>query len=836
MLSDIRSTRARLYILSVTLVGITLIAYNAWETFQVPGKQWIILAAMTGLASLFPVYLPRKKGKDQSLILTVSSIFTFTAILVYGPAVATMCSAVETLVTVWKSRTSMTLSKMLFNLAILPTVTFVSAWAFYLAYGHSVPLDANENHNLTAVFFLLGSCGFLYFLLNTLGITLVISLATGNPFRQIWRQAFLSGALTNFAEASAAVVVFLNFHQKSLVALGIAMPTAIVIWYAYKMNLTRIHEAQMHVEKINELYHATIEALAMAVDAKDQVTHGHIHRVQAMALGLARYCGVNKEDDLQALRAASLLHDIGKLATPDYILNKPSSLTDAEMETMKAHAAVGAEILSSVPFPYPVIPLVRHHHEKWDGSGYPDGLSGTRIPLGARILSIVDCYDALRSDRPYRSALSREATLEYISSEAGKSYDPDIVVQLLKHISELEANLPGLGEHSDSLPKTLSIAPGIEPWTQKGLSNTVFHDIASAHREVQALHEISQAVGRLLNVSETLTLLGDRVGKLIPRDSCAIYLMSSNGQTMSPFYVDGKHSDQLAQMTSNVGEGVTGWVAANHRALLNVSPAPDFKSCRTLASVLKCCLAAPLMLDQNVVGVITLYSERPNAFRPDHLRILENISHYAATALNNAIIFEETKEDAYTDVLTGLPNLRYFRMFAEQELRRAERASYPVTLIMMDLDFFKKVNDELGHKTGDRVLIEISHVLRNQMRKSDTCIRYGGDEFVGILPGLDAKDTQPFIEKIQSAVDNHVILLSGGHSIQIGVSIGSATLPIDGTKLDQLLAFADAAMYRNKMERAQQRQQTAQLIPFSRRRHAELQGAQDHETKAILSK
>jgi putative nucleotidyltransferase with HDIG domain len=144
----------------------------------------------------------------------------------------------------------------------------------------------------------------------------------------------------------------------------------------------------------------------MAIDAKDQVTHGHIRRVQTRAVFLAKKVGVTEEQQIRAIEAAALLHDTGKLAVPEHILNKPGRLTFEEFEKMKLHASVGAEILSAIDFPYPVVPIVRHHHENWDGSGYPSGLAGIDIPIGARILAVVDCFDALTSDRPYRPRLS----------------------------------------------------------------------------------------------------------------------------------------------------------------------------------------------------------------------------------------------------------------------------------------------------------------------------------------------------------------------------------------------------------------------------------------------
>ncbi len=767
------------------------IRYHSWD--------WLYLALLTGLASFFPVHLPRLGGRDRGVVLTISTIFIFAAIFLYGPEVAAAISMVEAIVSTARSRTTRgSFEKALFNLFHLPPLTYATGLVFYMVYPASAPLAPAANHSWLLLFGSAALCSTIYFVLNAGAIALAIALLTGHSLRLTLRQSFLSAALTNLAEGSVAVVVFLNFEQTSLLGVGVALPTAAVIYYAYKINLARIDEANQHVSEVNQLYQATIEALAQAVDAKDQVTHGHIYRVQAMVVGLARYCGVKDTHELEGLKAASLLHDIGKLATPDYILNKPGALTDSEMETIRAHARVGAGILSSIPFPYPVVPFVLHHHEKWDGSGYPEGLKGEEIPLGARILSIIDCFDALVSDRPYRARLSRAAALDFICSEAGKSYDPMVVERLVEHIDELEAKATEVTEALEMNSEPVVPVSGTGDFPERsGMANTVFHDIASAHREVQALHEISQAVGRLLTVSETLVLLADKLKDLVPHDAACVFLADSNNDKLVCYHAAGESSDVLGSLEMRCGDGVSGWVAANRRSLLNVSPAPDLRLVDHSASF-HSSLAVPLLLDNDVVGVITLYSHHLSAFRPNHLRLMENIAPHAATAINNAVIYDETQEDAYTDVLTGLPNLRYFKMFAEQELRRARNCKYPVTVIMMDLDRFKRINDENGHRIGDRVLIEIGHVLRNQLRKSDTCVRYGGDEFIGLLPGADKKIGQRLATQVREAVSGHKIRLDDNRSVQVGVSAGTATFPIDGERLEDLVAAADQAMYSDK--------------------------------------
>ena len=165
----------------------------------------------------------------------------------------------------------------------------------------------------------------------------------------------------------------------------------------------------------------------MAIDAKDDVTHSHVRRVQAYAIGMARALGITDTLELKAIEAAALLHDTGKLAIPEHILNKPGKLTEAEFEKMKRHVDVGADILSLVQFPYPVVPIVHCHHENWDGTGYPRGIAGDAIPMGARILSVVDCFDAITSDRPYRGRMTEEAALQILRERRGRMYDPRVV-------------------------------------------------------------------------------------------------------------------------------------------------------------------------------------------------------------------------------------------------------------------------------------------------------------------------------------------------------------------------------------------------------------------------
>lgn len=807
---------ARLYILAILTLGLPIFVYSAAISLTQSPLHWLYLVLLTGVASCFPVTVPTSKGSKETLSLTLSDVFVFYGLLVYSPEVAAVIIVVDGVVTNIRGPIH-SWYKRLFNIALLSLSIFLSGHFFYWLLGKQDPFAADSASLMVGL--LLTCC--LFSLFNTGAVSVAISLMSPQKVGSVLREHLLWGTLPTIAGASIALLLAKSAAEDTLLTFVAASPVIWLIYSTYWANLRRVESARAHAKQLTELFHSTIASLAMAIDAKDQCTHGHVHRVQTLALGLAKRCGFDSQEQLDGLKAAALLHDIGKLAVPEYILNKPSGLNDWEMQKMRAHPTVGADILETVPFPYPVVPYVRAHHERWDGKGYPDGQKGEEIPMGARILSVADCYDALCSDRPYRQAMTLEATLDYIKAQSGKAYDPKVVDTLVQHIHEIRAEI---AEGEKQLPPIvidhIEDAYGPKATDRKSLTRTVFHDIASAHAEIQALYEISQSVGKSLSVSETMALLTDKIQKLAPYDACSIYLLNSETNQLVAFHSVGDERDVLELIEIAMGDGVTGWVAANSQPMSNVCPAPDFTQHRHLTKIFDSCLAVPLVIDDRTLGVITLYSKVSDAFSHDHMRLMATISRQAAVAINNAIVFEETQEDAYTDLLTGLPNLRYFRVFGEQELKRATRTGYPVSFLMMDLNAFKTVNDSFGHRVGDRALIEIAHILRNHMRKSDTCVRYGGDEFVAMLPGVNRQLVDATIERIQHAINGHDILLDEQSSIRVGISIGAATFPDDGSELESLITLADQKMYRNKIvERKKVKEKTpvASILPFEKR-------------------
>ena len=292
----------------------------------------------------------------------------------------------------------------------------------------------------------------LYFGLNSGLAATAIALESDVPIATVCRR--LAPLSVNYvAAASAAFCFVIVMRTAGVLAASAVVPLVIVLHVTLRSILGRLSDAEIHVQKVDRLYLSTIETLATAIEAKDGVTHDHIRRVQRFAIGLANALGIHDEDTIKAIKAAALLHDTGKLAVPEHILNKPGKLTPLEFEQMKLHVDVGADILASIDFPYPVVPIVRAHHESWDGSGYPRGLKGDEIPIGARILSVVDCFDALTSDRPYRPALSDDDAMKIVVDRRGTMYDPLVVDTFLKVYREIAAVAMEPVPHQEALSR-----------------------------------------------------------------------------------------------------------------------------------------------------------------------------------------------------------------------------------------------------------------------------------------------------------------------------------------------------------------------------------------------
>jgi diguanylate cyclase (GGDEF)-like protein/putative nucleotidyltransferase with HDIG domain len=788
---------ARLYVASVIgFGGVLLVVFFPFKTFQYPGL-FLLLLALSSITSVFKVSLPLARSGST---MSVSYAVDFASLLLLGPHETMLVAAASAYSQcTFRIKEPNPTHRTLFSMACL-VLTVQAAGAAYMVLD-GVPGQFDWDRIAQP---LVGAAT-TYFVVNTLTIASAIAFSTRQSIVKVWNENFLWSAPSYFVGAGVAalaawMVVGLDAHWGLAV---LVMAPLYLTYRTYKVYLGRIEDEQRHVREMADLHLATIEALALAIDAKDQTSQSHIRRVQLYAADVAKALGMS-ENDIQGVKTAALLHDIGKLAVPEHILSKPGPLTPEEFQKIRAHPKVGADIVSSVPFPYPVAPLILSHHERWDGKGYPAGLKGEEIPLGARILSVVDYFDALMAERPYHKAMGFEAAIGLLQQEAGRGLDPTVVNKFIELLPTLQAEAARLEQAMRkpapaAAPTVGQPATGLTPEPAK---KNVFDDIALAHREIYALYEIAQAMGTSLGVSDTMALISAKLSNLVPFSCAALFLYDEEMETQRCRFATGTDADIIQQISVRTGEGLTGWVARNRRPLVNARPSADLEAAGLQhATSLQSALVCPLLFSERFIGTLSVYHVDAAFYRDDHRRLLDRVSEQAAAVINNSILFEQTQSDSLTDPLTGLPNTRFLFMHLTRELARAERLKSEVSLMVMDLDSFKDINDSHGHHVGDRALCEVARVLRAAIRPYDICVRYAGDEFIVVLSGCGADEAEQKRQELQKSIDDVYFEARPGKRLPIGISVGTAVFPQDGESYEALLATADSRMYQDKAGR-----------------------------------
>ena len=485
----------------------------------------------------------------------------------------------------------------------------------------------------------------VYFLVNTFSVAVIIGFTEGRSAVSVWTSSF-GWSLPHYAASASLVGLtdFLGNFAGRGVALAI-LPVAYLIYQTFVMHgnrmkqaLERAEQERKHSEDTANLHLRTIRALALAIEAKDQTTGEHIHRVQTYAIELAKDFGLSPDEE-EALRAAAILHDVGKLAIPESIISKPGKLTPEEFGKMKTHTVVGAEIIESIAFPFPVAPLVRAHHERWDGSGYPDGLRGEEIPLGARILSAVDFLDALATDRQYRSALPLEDVMSLIVSESGKSFDPQVVEVLVRRCYELERLArETMPRDSIVLSTGAAVHRGGAPDAgyARGSAEGAGHIAPDRFEHEAAL--LSALAGRIAgctgSLADDLRTIAQILRELIPFRTLALY--ERRGNLLECRLAEGEEAEFFRGMRIESGIGVSGWTVANRTPLVNGNPATEFvvSSRVPFGFMLLSAISVPLESEFGPLGALTLYSQSPNGFDSSHLRAMLAVSSSLAYRLH----------------------------------------------------------------------------------------------------------------------------------------------------------------------------------------------------------
>jgi len=652
-----------------------------------------------------------------------------------------------------------------------------------------------------------------------IGVTAVLGMLALGYARWHWQ----SVDLTRFV---GHLLVAVRWQTSLLV-----LPLVYFVYRSYHLYLAKlaaekkqVEIKKRHAEEAPSLHLRTIECLALAIEAKDHTSHKHLQRVRVFAVAVAKELGF-PEDEIEALRAAALLHDIGKLAVPEHIIHKPGRLTPEEFEKMKIHPLVGAEILQRVAFPYPVAPIVRSHHERWDGAGYPDGLKGEQIPMGARVLAAVDCLDALASHRQYRNAMSLDAAMENVASMSGSAFEPRVVEVLKRRYRELDLMVQSDSITADeaTLSDDVRVETGVEP--AAGFETSVpiagpaneadfLSSIASARQEAQTMFELSHDLGNSLSLGETLSVLSMRLRKMIPYDSMVVFLLKDG--RLAPELVSGDNFRLLSSLNIGLGEGLCGWVAEKRKPIVNGNPEAEagYVSDPAKFTTLRSALAVPLEGLNGVVGVLAMYRADRDAFSADHLRILLAVSSKIALSVENALKYQQAEDSATTDYLTGLPNARSLFVHLSRELARCRRTGTSLAVMVCDLDNFKQINDLYGHLEGDNLLKDFAGQLKETCREYDYVARMSGDEFVIVAPGLSLEASSEKASRLNQLAVEAGRKIAGRNLVTL--SVGTAFCPQDSFDVERLLAEADRRMYSMKKIHHSGPDRDANLPPSAR--------------------
>ena len=606
------SRPGRAFVLMVVGVGGGLILMSMTElALEGTTPYWVIVAALTLLSAPLSLRLP-----SMRTTVTVTETFVFAAALLFGPAAATVTIALDGLVlSVLAKRRN--LYRTLFNIGEPAISIWVAAQLFYVGSGAQPLFDSPVGFGQLLLPLLLLTT--TYFLLNSvLSVTAMWFETRMNALRFLRGQLLHTG-LNYFASCSFVVLLVLNLHNLTFAAVGVFVPLLILSYASSKLSTVRVEEANGHLNELRRLYLSTIKALALAIDAKDQVTSGHIRRVQLHSVTLARELGITDDREVKAIEAGALLHDLGKLAVPEHILNKPGKLTPVEFDQMKAHAAIGADILTTIDFPYPVEPIVRYHHEMWNGKGYPEGLSGETIPLGARILSVVDCFDALTSDRPYRRAFTKDQAIAVILKRRGAQYDPRVVDtfvavcdRLIDACNELERDDRESGREIE-IREVIASQPPAEVESPTPVTDEREDPAAGLDDRVGTRRVDDQGSGL-----PTFRAIARYVATEVPGAVCVLYTHEAGEGRLAASQVSSPKDEFLLRGVSiPLGHRLTGWVGAHREPIRNSDPGLDLGDlAEAWNPPLRSCFATPLVSGNTLLGVLSVYSPDQQGLSP----------------------------------------------------------------------------------------------------------------------------------------------------------------------------------------------------------------------------
>jgi putative nucleotidyltransferase with HDIG domain len=578
-----------------------------------PWQVFVCYLCLALVGACYKVALP---GGEIALSLNVPYIL-LSIMWLPLPAVLVVAAASALVISTFRVSPRNTLAQVLFHLANAINSAFIAWFIYYAA-------KSASDQSLPSLVL----AAMAYFVINTISNAAVLATLRAKPLFGVWRPFLWAWPYYPVCAVLALFTYYVEVHLGRFTA-QLVLPLAYLLYYICKSYSGRVVERHEHAEDMAALHLRTIEALALAIEAKDQNTHDHLCRVRVYAAGIAAAMKLN-DDEREALMAAALLHDIGKLAVPEYIINKPGRLTPEEFDRMKIHPVVGAQILERVSFPYPVVPIVRSHHEHWDGTGYPDGLKGEEIPVGARILAVIDCFDAMASDRPYRRALPISGAVAHVQKLAGIEFDPRVVSILTQLHEELEGKALAESRKMEPLNTDITVRRGEAPSAgyersgpATGSGPGAGMDSGARARFETGIKSMIAETLQTVGSEDTLACVSATLAVVIRFDILTIYVLE--GEVLRPYYASGNRAVSLSSAALPVGLGLCGWVAQSRQHILNGNPSVEveIQTADPRISQMHSCLALPLVDDEgSVLGVLALYQSERDAFSAGHLDLL----------------------------------------------------------------------------------------------------------------------------------------------------------------------------------------------------------------------